>query len=120
MQQFKGDRKQIYRAVKEAEQNIGIANSNNTLNTHRFLKRSLFNKNSLKEMTDNEIQQYGSLLKEDDNFMLKAIKEAPTFDAEQMPEISYLQKAMNFILPSSSKFEYLGKKFKSTSTNKAC
>jgi len=112
IQQFKGDRKQIYRALKEAEQNIGIANSNNTLNTHRLLKRSLFNKNSLKEMTDNEIQQYGALLKEDDNFMLKAIKEAPTFDAEQMPEISYLQKAMNFILPSSSKFEYLGKKFK--------
>jgi len=111
MKKYKGDRKQIYRAVKEAEQNIGIANSNNTLNTHRLLKRSLFNKNSLKEMSDDEIKTYGALLKEDDNFMVKNIKEAPLFDAELTPEVSYLTMAVNYILPSSSKFEYLGKKF---------
>ena len=107
----KGDRKQIYRTVKELEQNLNLANSRNTVNTHRLLKKSLFNKNSLKEMTDDEIQTYGALLKEDSNFMVKGAKEVPLVTPDQAPEIGLVQKITNFVLPSSSKFESLGKKF---------
>lgn len=108
---IKGEAFQSYRKLKELEQNIGIANSNNTLTTHQYLKKSLFNKSSLKQMTDNERRQYGALLTEDDNFMVKGLKEAPLINAEQMPEVSLLETIFNHVLPSSSKFEYLGKKY---------
>ncbi len=114
---------QLIRKIEELEiaQKLKSSPSSKVVQTeHEGIKAALFGTNSMKNMSIKQLEQYGSLLKGDESWVVRYNKESgsiiqrnailkPTWLNKNLAGLeTWWGKAKNVILPINTKYKYMG------------